>query len=83
MVPVEKVSDKVKIRCKFRCSTVKNDGNGESVELGAQYDTSNPEDVSFSAATPSGKMEFYVTNPAVRGHFQPQKSYYITIEEAD
>ncbi len=49
----------------------------QNVRLAAQYDTSNPEDVSFSEATPSGELKIYVSNPAVIGSFELDKDYYL------
>jgi hypothetical protein len=51
----------------------------QNVRLAAQYDTSNPEDVSFAAATPSGTMTFLVDNPDVCDTFVPGKSYYLDL----
>lgn len=51
----------------------------QNVRLAASYDTSNPEDVSFAAATPSGELKIYVSNPAVVGTFRPGKNYYLDL----
>ena len=51
----------------------------QNIRLAASYDTKNPEDVSFAAATPSGTMTFYCDNPAVVGTFRPGQNYYITL----
>jgi len=51
----------------------------QNVTLAAQYDTEKTEDVSFAAATPSGKLEIYVSNPAVVGTFEPGKDYYLDL----
>jgi len=51
----------------------------QNVRLAASYDTANPEDVSFSAATPSGELKIYVSNPAVIGTFKPGKNYYLDL----
>ena len=51
----------------------------QNVRLAAQYDTSNPEDVSFAAATPSGTMTFLVDNPDVCDTFVPGKNYYLDL----
>ena len=50
----------------------------QNVRLGAQYDSSNAEDVSFAAATPSGELKILVSNPVVIGMFRPGKNYYLT-----
>ena len=51
----------------------------ENVRLAASYDTANPEDISFSEATPSGEVKIYVTNPVVIGTFKPGKNYYLDL----
>ena len=51
----------------------------QNIRLAASYDTSNPEDVSFAAATPSGTMTFYCDNPKVVDTFAPGKNYYIEL----
>ena len=65
--------------CKFTCQTVTRDMYGnEIVKLSASYDTSLPEDRRFAAATPSGNAEFYISNPNLRGWYEPGKAYYLT-----
>jgi hypothetical protein len=51
----------------------------QNVRLAASYDTANPEDVSFAAATPSGELKIYVSNPAVIGTFRPGNNYYLDL----
>jgi len=53
--------------------------NAQNVRLAAQYDSSNPEDVSFAEATPSGELKIYVSNPVVIGNFKIGKSYYLDL----
>ena len=53
--------------------------NAQNVRLAAQYDSSNPEDVSFAEATPSGELKIYVSNPVVIGSFKVGKSYYLDL----
>jgi len=69
--------------CQFRCVAVTHhEYNTETVKLAANYDQSIV-DQSFSNATPSGGMEFTVTNEKVHGQFKPGKKYLITIAEAE
>ncbi len=71
------------VRAKFRCSLVDEAYPGtNNVELDAEYSES-PEDNQFSEATPSGRMEMLVSNPAVEGFFKPGKSYYLDITEVE
>ena len=51
----------------------------QNVRLAASYDASNPEDVSFAEATPSGELKIYVSNPIVVGTFKPGKNYYLDL----
>jgi hypothetical protein len=50
--------------------------------LVAQYDPELPEDVRYSKATPSGRIEMQVDNPPARAFFKPGKAYYIDFTEA-
>ena len=69
-------------RCKLRCSAV-TIMEGEccfEVNLQAQYDEAlSKEDRAFSKSTPSATMKAMITNPAVKGFFQPGKTYYVDI----
>ena len=42
-----------------------------------QYDTSIPEDQRFAKATPSGKFEMQVDNPAALEAFKLGQAYYV------
>lgn len=53
--------------------------NAQNVRLAAQYDSSNPEDVSFAEATPSGELKIYVSNPVVIGSFKVGQGYYLDL----
>lgn len=54
-------------------------GRAQNVRLAASYDASNPEDVSFAEATPSGEIRIYVSNSKVIGSFVPGKNYYLDL----
>lgn len=69
------------IKAKFQCGAVRKTVYGENVEC-TPVISGSEENKSFSAATPSGKLELMITNPEAYGSFVPGKSYYITIEEA-
>lgn len=47
-----------------------------------QYDTSIPEDDRFAKATPSGRFEMTVDNPAALEQFELGKSYYVDFTPA-
>lgn len=51
----------------------------QNVRLAAQYDSTKTEDVSFAAATPSGELKIYVSNPVVVGTFKPGQEYYLDL----
>lgn len=51
----------------------------QNVRLVAQYDSNKSEDVSFAAATPSGELKIFVSNPAVVGTFIPGTDYYLDL----
>lgn len=55
----------------------------ERIKLNAVYADDSKENTSFSKATPDGKLEIYVTNPAVVGQFEPGQFVYLTITPAD
>lgn len=76
-----------KTRCKFLCTSVKENTNAadpyQTVTMRAEYDENDPEDTRFSKATPWGNIEFDLSNPAVLGMFEEGKSYFIDITPAD
>lgn len=70
----------MKTRCKFTVEKVtRYQGKFEQITLNAVHGGLSEEDKSFSAFTPSGKLEITVTNPVVVGTFEPGKSYYLDL----
>jgi len=77
----------MQVKAKFHCNSI-NDvdyghGHGNrTVKFHAVYDQ-NGENATFSKSTPSGELSMLIdkSTPAY-DHFQPGKSYYLTIEEA-
>lgn len=54
----------------------------DTVSLSAVYGGStNKEDNSYAAATPSGRLELQVSNPEVRGLFKPGQKFYVDLTE--
>lgn len=51
---------------------------GETVKLCAEYGTTKPEERSSAKYKPSGEMEFFVSNDAFFGVFEPGEKFYIT-----
>lgn len=76
------------VRAKFRCVAENHrrwgahqDNANRVYEFQAMYDPNLPEDQRYAKATPTGKLEITVDNPAVA--FTPGKSYYLDFTEAD
>lgn len=70
------------IRAKFRCSSVTDyEQAGEYAVLVAVADDGDPENRAFWQATPYGKLEISISNPAVRGFFKPGAAYYFDVAE--
>lgn len=74
------------VRAKFSCESVTKMSYGqEVVKLRAvtarQGEVLNPENASFSKATPSGVLEMTIDNPAAQGFFTPGRSYYLDFSE--
>lgn len=67
------------IVAKFTCQAVTDYGSSEEVKL---YAAHGPGNESWSKATPGGQFSISISNPAARGHFEPGKSYMLTIEPA-
>jgi hypothetical protein len=57
--------------------------NGAKAIFRCSYDSANPEDVSFSKATPSGMAEFQIDNPEAAKQLIIGKSYYFDITLAE
>ncbi len=75
----------MKIRAKIQISSAfpNEFGGGEQVYAHGVYGGStNAEDNSFSAATPSLMLQMNVTNPDVIGKLEKGKKYYIDFTEA-
>lgn len=50
---------------------------GRNLVFRAQYDPDLPEDQSYSKATPTGRIEMTVDNPAALAQFELGKIYYV------
>lgn len=58
-------------------------GDGRALVFVAQYDPNLPEDQSFSKATPTGRIEMTVDNPAALEGFKLGKAYYVDFTPVD
>ena len=68
------------IRAKFVLSEetrVNWNSDARKLVFSAQYDQNTPEDQRYSKATPTGRLEMQVDNPAALEQFQLGKAYYI------
>lgn len=67
----------MKVRAKMQVQEVVSNEWSDVVKFSCVYGgTSNAEDNSFAKATPSGKLELQIDNPAVRGFFKPGMKVY-------
>ena len=64
------------MRAKLTSESVTNYGHSERVKYNAIY-SQNPEDNSFSAATPSATAEFTISNKALLGTYKPGQQFYV------
>ena len=76
---------KAKFTCHYVQKTYEKDGitqNGVNVWFGAVYGNGE-ENKSWSAATPSGQLNMFISNPAIFDSFEQGKNYYLIIEPAE
>lgn len=67
------------VRAKFRLTEIHNLSWSQTAQrfvFEAQYDQSIPEDQRFSTATPTGRFEMTVDNPAAQQQFKLGEAYY-------
>lgn len=70
------------VRAKMGVNEIVVTSYSESVKLSPVCGgATSAEDNSFAKATPGGKLELTVDNPAVKGFFKPGRKYYIDIRE--
>lgn len=66
------------MRGKFRVDSINKTEHAEQLKLSAVYGNStNAEDNTYSAATPSGTIEMTVTNKALWGTLKPGDRFYV------
>ncbi|HSH24305.1 MAG TPA: hypothetical protein VLA13_02030 [Massilibacterium sp.] len=71
-----------KLRAKFHCQNISEDG---LVTLHAVYgndESDNEENNQFSEATPYGELEMQVDNPNAKGFFEEGEEYYLDFQKA-
>jgi hypothetical protein len=66
------------IRCKFVLSEIREHSfnTGRTLVFSTQYDSTIPEDQRFAKATPNGRFEMYVDNPAALEQLKLGQAYY-------
>ena len=71
------------VRAKFKVTAIEEHYPGSrKVTLSTEYDPSIPEDVSFNKATPSGRIEMQVDNPAAIEQLPLGKLFYVDFTPA-
>ena len=71
------------VRAKFKVTGIEEHYPGSrKVTLTTQYDPSIPEDVSFNKATPSGRIEMLIDNPAAIEKLPLGKLLYVDFTPA-
>lgn len=66
------------MRAKMRVATITKSSYSEIVEFQAVYGGStNAEDNTYAAATPSGSIKLQIDNKALHGAFQPDDTFYV------
>jgi hypothetical protein len=73
------------VRAKFQLQEVTQNcwsPSGRKLVFSPLYDTSIPEDRRFAQATPSGRFEMQVDNPAALEKFQIGQHYYVDFTPA-
>lgn len=66
------------VRAKFKCVEVHDKGSVRQVFMAPVYSSDKASDnYSWSQATPSGKIEMTITNPAAYGQFEVGTEYLI------
>jgi hypothetical protein len=77
------------IRAKFRLAEVRSSQYQKEYEpvktliFETQYDQTIPEDVRFTIATPTGRMEMRVDNPNALSYFEVGKYYYLDMTKIE
>ena len=74
------------IVAKFLCQSITNTENGEDVTLSAvTHQAGTPEDpnLSWSEATPCGRIEMTISNPLAKGKFEAGKCYLVNFDPSE
>lgn len=66
----------MKFRAKLTVSEVTDNGYSDRVKFNAKY-SDNPEDNSYSKATPTASLEMQIDNPLLRGQIKPGQQFYV------
>lgn len=72
-----------KIRAKFKCNSITDNGYNKSANLTAIYGD-NGENADFAKATPSGSLQISIDKDTPASEFfQPQQDYYLVFEKVE
>lgn len=73
----------MRIKAKFQCNSVTDNGYNKSANLTAVYGKEG-ENADYSKATPSGSLQISIDKDTkAADFFQPQKAYFLTFEVAE
>ena len=76
------VRAKLKLTSITESSWAKGNTPQKSLRFDCQYDSSIPEDQRFQKATPTGKCELVIDNPAAIAQFELGADYYVDFTPA-
>jgi len=71
------------VRAKFKVTGIEEHPGSRKVVLSTQYDATIPEDVRFNKATPSGRIEMQIDNPAAIEQLPLGKAFYVDFTPAE
>lgn len=73
----------MKIRAKFICNSITDNGYNKSAQLTAIYGSSG-ENADYAKATPCGTLQISIDQDTLAADFfKPKQEYYLTFEEAN
>ena len=73
----------MKVRCKFRCGSVLDNGFNREVQFFAVTDDGTKENELYYNGTPNGQLKLTISNPTCFDAFKPNQQYYLDITPAE
>lgn len=74
------------VRAKFRVNSIEDWGQSKTLKMSPVYESNpggNAEDISFTKATPNGKFEMTVDNPAASEQFAVGDIWYLDFTKVE